>query len=95
MDEDFYPVKENLVKGASTAEDAVFLVDLGGGKGHDLEELKRKHLNLPGRLVLQDLASVLAEAKELDPGIMKMEHDFFTPQPVQGNCPLEGKLGFH
>ena len=93
MDEDFYPVKENLVKGASTDEDAVFLVDVGGSKGHDLEELKRKHPTLPGRLVLQDLANVLAEATELDQCIMKMEHDFFTPQPVQGKCLLQGQLG--
>lgn len=87
MDEDFYPVEENLVKGASTEKDAVFIVDVGGSKGHDLAELKRKHPNLPGKLVLQDHPDVLAEATNLDPSIVKMKYDFFTPQPVKGRSP--------
>ena len=84
MDKDFYPVEENLVKGARTDKDATFLVDVGGNKGHDLEELKKKHPNLLGQLVLQDKADVLAEANDLDPSIVKMAHDFFTTQPVKG-----------
>ncbi len=86
MDFDFYPVEENLVEGAKTEDDAVFLVDVGGGRGHDLQELYRKHPKLPGKLVLQDSKGVIEEAQGsgLDSKIVLMEHDFFTAQPVIG-----------
>ena len=86
MDRNFYPVEDNLAKGAKLEDDAVFLVDVGGGKGHDLQELHRKHPKLPGKLVLQDLKGVIeeAEASGLDGKIVPMEHDFFTKQPVIG-----------
>ena len=89
MDPNFYPIEENLVECAKTEPDAVFLVDLGGGKGRDLHELHRKHPNLPGQLVLQDLENVIEEAKAsgLDERIIPMAHDFFTEQPVKGTCP--------
>ena len=85
MDPGFYPVR-NLVDGAKTVGRAVFLVDIGGGKGHDLQELHRKYPELPGKLVLQDLKDVIkgAEASGLDEKIITMEYDFFTPQPISG-----------
>ena len=95
MDPSFYPIDENLVKGAKTEVDAVFLVDIGGGKGHDLQELHRKHPKLPGKLVLQDLKDVIEEAKAsgLDEKIVPMEHDFFKRQPVIGR--LFSKMKTH
>ncbi len=86
MDHNFYPVEKNLVKGAKTEDDTVFLVDVGGGTGHDLQELYRKHPKLPGKLVLQDLKGVIeeAEASSLDGKIVPMEHHFSTKQPVIG-----------
>ena len=84
MDTDFYPVQENLVRGADTGEETVFLVDVGGGKGHDLQELHQKHPKLPRQLVLQDQPDVLIDATGLDSKIRLMEHDFFTPQPIKG-----------
>lgn len=68
---------------ADTADDAVFMVDIGGGKGHDLVEICRNHPNLPGLLVLQDQQSVIAEAVGLEARIHTMIHDFFSPQPVE------------
>lgn len=86
MDPDFYPFKENLIQNAKIEHDAVFLVDIGGGKGHDLQEMCCKHPDLPGKLVLQDLKDVIEEAKtsSLDERIVTMEHDFFTKQPIIG-----------
>lgn len=86
MDPDFYPVEQRLINGAQTQDDAVFLVDVGGGKGHDLQELYQKHPNLPGTLVLQDLKGVISEAKALglNEKIIPMAHDFFTAQPIIG-----------
>ena len=86
MDPDFYPFKESLIKDARTEHDTFFLIDVGGGKGHDLKEMCRKHPELPGKLVLQDIKSVIEEAvaSDLDEKIVPMEHDFFTKQPITG-----------
>ena len=85
MDPNFYPIEENLIKGAKEEHGAVFLVDIGGGKGHDLQELNRKYATLPGKLVLQDLKAVIEEAKASGlEKIIPMEHDFFTEQPIIG-----------
>ena len=85
MDEDFYPVKERL--GYDTQIDdnnAVFLVDVGGGLGHDSEELKVKHPGIRGRLVLQDQLEVIAQISKASHDIELTTHDFFTSQPVKG-----------
>lgn len=83
--EAFYPLRERLVEGfdAGGASDA-FLVDVGGGKGHDLDQLLAVHRDLPGRVVLQDQPPVIAaiegkESKAFEP----TAHDFFTPEPVR------------
>lgn len=64
MDEDFYPVSERLAGNSTPDKDTVLLVDVGGGLGHDLAELKAKHSdinpNVRGRLVLQDKADVIS-----------------------------------
>jgi hypothetical protein len=68
-------------------EEAVLLVDVGGGLGHDLESFRRAHPNPSGRLVLQDLPDVIrqAETSGLHPSITPMPYDFLTsPQPVLG-----------
>ncbi|KAL8786872.1 MAG: hypothetical protein Q9195_008029 [Heterodermia aff. obscurata] len=79
----FYPFNERLVMDADKAEDAVFMVDVAGGKGHDLVEICRNHPDFPGLLVLQEQQSVIAEATGLEPRIQTMVHDFFSPQPVE------------
>ena len=85
MDEGFYPVMERL--GHHTINDdknAVFLVDVGGGLGHDLEELRFKCPGITGRLVLQDQPEVIGQINKVTAGIELTAHDFFTPQPVKG-----------
>ena len=85
MDPGFYPVKERLETGAKKDDQgSVFLVDVGGGLGHDLEELKAKRAEVPGRLVLQDQAAVIAQIGRVSSGIELTAHDFFIPQPVKG-----------
>ncbi|KAF6226881.1 hypothetical protein HO133_008322 [Letharia lupina] len=86
MDEGFYPLKERL--GADTPNDdknPVLLVDVGGGLGHDLEELKVKHPGIRGRLVLQDQPEVIAQIGKASDGTELTTHDFFTPQSVKGS----------
>ncbi|GLB05080.1 hypothetical protein AtubIFM57258_011111 [Aspergillus tubingensis] len=83
MDPGFYPV-DQLMSPSPIGEHDVFLVDVGGGRGHDISELRAKWPNLPGRLILQDQPAVLAEATNLHPSIEPMSHDFFTEQPIKG-----------
>ncbi|KAF2448161.1 O-methyltransferase [Karstenula rhodostoma CBS 690.94] len=79
---DFYPVKEQLIAGAESG--GVFLVDVGGGVGHDVEGVREAFgTALPGKLVLQDRPEVVEHA-EIGNGAEKMAHDFFTEQPVKG-----------
>lgn len=65
------------------------VVDVGGGKGHDLKKFLARHpeaCETPGSLVLQDLPDILkgVEAELATPAIKVQPHDFFTEQPVKG-----------
>ncbi|RAH80106.1 S-adenosyl-L-methionine-dependent methyltransferase [Aspergillus japonicus CBS 114.51] len=87
MDPGFYPVEERLLADTTTdIADKILLVDVGGGKGHDLAEFRAKWPNTPGRLILQDQPAVLAEVvgSQLHESIECMPHDFFTEQPCRG-----------
>ncbi|KAI1416455.1 putative O-methyltransferase [Hypoxylon sp. FL1857] len=84
VDPGFYPISERLVDGFDTSSDSdnVLLVDVGGGMGHDLKELKEKHPSLPGKLILQDRPEVVSGVSGGDV-FEATAHDFFTPQPVK------------
>ena len=88
----FYPVQDRLISGATGGDDTVFLVDVGGSKGHDMEKFLARHSfeTFPGRLVLQDRAEVINSIPEssLAPGVEATVHDFFTPQPIHGKRSL-------
>lgn len=62
-----------------------FVVDIGGGRGLALLDLRRAFPSLQGQLILQDRKEVLDAIAEEDlPDVQKMQHDFFTPQPIHG-----------
>lgn len=84
MDDGFYPLQARLSNDSVNAPDVVFIVDVRGGIGHDLQELKQKHPNISGHLVLQDQLSVIDQISPAPAGIELTIHDFFTPQPVKG-----------
>lgn len=84
MDKGFYPVKERLLDGYDHSKDGVLLVDVGGSFGHDIDEFRKKYPKAPGRLVLQDLPSVINQIDKLDNTIERMGHDFFDEQPIKG-----------
>ena len=82
---DYYPVEERLMQG-TRLENPIFMVDMGGGQGHDLKSLGDKYGKdgLPGRLVLQDL---VADTRENSTTLFEsMVHNFFEPQPLKGAC---------
>lgn len=81
---DFYPIKERLLRDVGTS--GPFLVDVGGGLGHELSDLHKKHPRISRQLVLQDLPSVVTQAKDsgaLPEAILAVSHDFFAPQPEE------------
>ena len=67
-----------------TTENATLLVDVGGGRGHDLEAFRNRFPDAKGSLILQDLPPVIDDIKELHSNIVRMKYDFFTPQSVEG-----------
>jgi hypothetical protein len=86
--EEFHPIIgvfpfEELLQ-PNNSPDRPLAVDVGGGRGLALLKIREGCPSLKGKLVLQDLKEVLDSipAEEL-PGVEKMEHDFFTPQPVK------------
>lgn len=81
---DWYPVESELLYGASSAAQDILLVDVGGGKGHDLQRFSQRFHAAKGRLVLQDLAQTVDEVEEFAPSIELVSHDFFCAQPMHG-----------
>lgn len=52
--------------------------------GHDLEAFKTFFPEIPGKMVLEDRAEVLANISSSAVGIEAKIHDFFIEQPVKG-----------
>ncbi|KAI9669644.1 MAG: hypothetical protein M1831_007340 [Alyxoria varia] len=95
---EIYPVQERLLKGsvigpceASLASnrkgdvDNALLVDIAGGRGHDLATFRRKFPNAQGSLVLMEQQEVLDDAVD-EEGVKfeKLPFDFNKSQPVEG-----------
>jgi len=80
---EYYPVESSLYDGL-ISDDAVLIVDVGGGRGHDLEAFKGVFPRQRGRVIVQDLPNTINEIDYLAPGVESMRFDFFTPQPIKG-----------
>ena len=89
MDPGFYPIKERIEQGISHDDNEIAIVDVGGGMGHDLVELKKKQPTIPGRFILQDLPQVIEQIAQPLKGIEATAHDFYTEQPVKGKQPKQ------
>jgi len=77
-----FPFETALKEG--NKPDRPLLVDIGGGNGQAVMEIRKGCPTLQGDLVLQDRPDVIDSIKAEDlPGITKMAHDFFTEQPVK------------
>ncbi|KAK3706281.1 hypothetical protein LTR37_012796 [Vermiconidia calcicola] len=77
---DIFPARERLLDGSQ--DDSVLLVDIGGGRGHDIEKILEQLPDTKGRMVLQEVGDVVKQVSESD-AMKVMVHDFFTPQPIQ------------
>lgn len=84
-----YPFEWIAQNAHHVALDAPLIVDVGGGKGQALAQIKRQIPEIPAeRLVLQDREVTIEDAEASRPPELKgakfMAHDFFKPQPVKG-----------
>ncbi|KGO75605.1 O-methyltransferase, family 2 [Penicillium italicum] len=86
FEEGFYPVLQRLVCGFDAEVGEALLVDVGGGRGHDVTAFVEMYGNLPGKVILQDREAVVASILECVDGraFEVQAYDFFTPQPVKG-----------
>lgn len=82
---EWFPVQKELIDGfnGDPAQDTL-IVDIAGGRGHDISSFHQSFPDAPGRRVLQDLPQVLDGVQDLDPRIEGMTCDFFKPQPIEG-----------
>lgn len=64
----------------------VLLVDVGGGKGKILEDVRKQRPDLKGKMIVQDLPQEIDD-RETAEGVEVMVYDFFTPQPIKGTRP--------
>ncbi|PYH29859.1 O-methyltransferase [Aspergillus neoniger CBS 115656] len=80
---DYYPWQERLATTGGT--DRVLLVDIGGGKGHDISGFKRKFPDIKNQLIVQDLPGVIGDIDEpLIEGVTAVGYDMFHSQPIKG-----------
>ncbi|KAF2844841.1 S-adenosyl-L-methionine-dependent methyltransferase [Plenodomus tracheiphilus IPT5] len=79
-----YPFEAEL-NADPVGQDEVVLVDVGGGRGHALERIKKRFPDLKGKLVLQDQAAVIKDALAggLSSDIEAQAASFFEPNPIK------------
>ncbi|KAI0388871.1 S-adenosyl-L-methionine-dependent methyltransferase [Xylariaceae sp. FL0594] len=81
----WFPVKEKLLDGRDRDSTAPVLVDVAGGRGHDLMEFLDQFPEEPGPFVLQDQQPVLDSALgSLPDKVRTQAFDFFKEAPVGG-----------
>lgn len=81
----FYPVAERLMEGFDPSNSDVLLVDVGGGRGHDMSMFVAQHPQHPGKVVLQDREPVIASIANKEKLPFECQaHDFYTPEPIEG-----------
>ncbi|MCJ1381374.1 hypothetical protein MMC17_004484 [Xylographa soralifera] len=79
---------------SSSLSQQVLLVDVGGGRGQFLNDIRKNRPTLRGRMIVQDLPREI-EGRDRSDEVESMAHDFFTPQPVMGACIYYFRHIFH
>jgi len=88
---EWWPVETEILATQELDQDGFLLVDVGGGRGHDVQIFQRK---FPGRgkLAVEDLPAVIDDIKDLNEDIIRVKHNFFQPQPVIGIYSLKAPI---
>lgn len=78
-----YPVQESLIDGFDEKISDAFFVDIAGGRGHEVGQLRDKYPDALGRFILEDLPAVIDDVKILDNRIERIKYNFFEPHPIK------------
>ena len=88
-----FPVERLDSPRISEDPDAVMLVDVGGGYGHDLEAFRNAFPESSGRLILEDIPKAVDELPDRRKFLMEaIKYDYCTPQPIIGMCASNSNL---
>ncbi|OBT59329.1 hypothetical protein VE04_00244 [Pseudogymnoascus sp. 24MN13] len=79
---DAYPWGAELGKLDLKDED-IAVVDIAGGQGHIMGEVRQRNPQIKGRFIVQDLPSTFEAVPTPPTGVNFMNYDIFTPQPVK------------
>jgi len=88
-----YPWAEAFV-GLDLKDTDAAIVDVAGGQGHVLEELRKLHPEIKGRFINQDRPDTF-KGRTPPIGCEYMEYDMFEPQPVRNARIYHYKHIFH
>ncbi|KUI53254.1 Demethylsterigmatocystin 6-O-methyltransferase [Cytospora mali] len=78
-----FPFGEELEK-LDIREDEIAIVDIAGGQGHIMMDVRHRYPKLKGRIIVQDLPEVLDTVTDGPPkGIEFMPYNIFTLQPIR------------
>lgn len=91
---EFYPVKDRLIAGADMNNDAIAMVDIGGGTGCQTIDFKKRFSELSGRYVVQDLVNMLPNDEPCIIDIEFMVHNFRKAQPIKGKPSISNEEHF-
>ncbi|OQE02756.1 hypothetical protein PENVUL_c039G09352 [Penicillium vulpinum] len=80
---EWFPVEERLLS-VACSDSETLMVDVAGGRGHELVDFAARFPDVTGRLVLQDLPHILEESTIDTKRIEKQAFDLFKPQPIHG-----------
>lgn len=93
---DWFPQKEEIIDRFDSSRSSILFVDVGGGSGREVDGLRKRFPDVNGRFVLQDLPRTIDEVGSvlpLDDRIELVKHDFFQPQPLEGNLLVPYHIG--
>ncbi|KAH8667923.1 O-methyltransferase [Tricladium varicosporioides] len=79
---DAYPWGIELGK-LNLKDEDVAIVDVAGGQGHIMEEIRNRNPSIKARFIVQDLPSTFEAVPVPPEGVEFMTYDIFTPQPVK------------
>ncbi|OQE17284.1 hypothetical protein PENSTE_c021G06470 [Penicillium steckii] len=86
---DWFPVRERILDHPELSPETPLIVDIGAGRGHDLIGFRERLPDVPGKLILEDLPTVIDEVRDaqdlLAAKVDTQVFDFFNEvQPIHG-----------
>lgn len=81
---EWFPAQQEIIDGFDKDVSPFLLIDVGGGRGHEVNALKTRFPGAEGKVVLEDLPDVIDDVRDIDDSIERIKYDFFEPQPIKG-----------